>query len=113
MSPQTPAMARQNATFYCLLAVSDWQSVTEHLERNMRRLRSQTTEPLETAIEKATLKDLAAFRRKLAAPRESIADDRTQLLVATGTVTARSADRQVSRLRRPPSDVTLSQLSHI
>lgn len=92
MSPQVPPVTQKEVTFNCLLAVSDWQSITEDLEQHMRRLQSQATE----SLEKPTLEALGAFRRTLAAVRVSIANNEEQMLLATGMATVRSVSRQVS-----------------
>ena len=91
MSRQDSLVAQLEAKFHYLLNVSDWQSIIEDLERNLRRLQSRATE----SLEKKTLEDLGAFRRKVAATRESIADDEARMLVATGMATMRSVGRQV------------------
>lgn len=92
MVPQARSVARREITFHCLLAVSDWQSITEDLENDMRRLQSKATEPLD----KATLEALGAFRRILAAARVSLANDERQMLFAAGKATVASVGRQVS-----------------
>lgn len=109
MSPQDPPVAQLEATFHCLLNVSDWQSIIEDLERNMRRLQSRATE----SLEKNTLEDLGAFRRKLAAALESIADDEARMLIATGMATMRSVGRQVSPPHTVISGITFSQATEI
>jgi len=71
MSPQIPPIAPNETKFHCLLSVSDWQSITEDLEHDMRRLQSQATQ----SLDKKTLETLGAFRRIVAAARISIANN--------------------------------------
>ena len=92
MSPQHPPVARQALLFHCLLSVSDWQSIIEDLEHDMRRLQSQATE----SLAKETLEALGAFRRILASARVAIANNEKEMLISTGMATMRSVGRQVS-----------------
>ena len=92
MSPQDPPVAPQAVLFHCLLSVSDWQSITEDLEHDMRRLQSQATE----SLDKKTLEALGAFNRILASARVAIANNEKEMLISTGMATMRSVGRQVS-----------------
>jgi hypothetical protein len=106
MGPQSPPVGPRHGTFHCLLAISDWQSIIEDLERDMRRLQSQATQ----SLEKTTLEAMGLFRRRLAATRESIADNDLHSLLATGTTTVRNI-RHVST-QRPLSPRTHSLFTH-
>jgi hypothetical protein len=92
MSPKIPPTEPNGTMFHYLLSVSDWQSITEDLEHDMRRLQSQATE----SLDKKMLEALGAFRRILAAARVSIANNEKQMLLATGMATVGSVGRQVS-----------------
>jgi predicted extracellular nuclease len=91
MTPQPTPALRLKGTFHCLLIVSDWQSIIEDLEQDMRRLQSQAPE----SRDKTTLEAMGAFRRILAAARVSIANNERQMLLATGMATRRIVGRQV------------------
>lgn len=93
MSPRHPPVARIHASFHGLLIVSDWHSIISDLERDMRRLQIRATE----SLEKGTLEALGVSRRKLAAARETIAENVTDMLLATGRATTGSLSRRVSR----------------
>lgn len=93
MSPRLPPAARMQVTFHGLLVVSDWHSIISDLERDMRRLQIRATE----SLEKGTLEALGVSRRRLAAVREAIAGNVTEMLLATGRATSGSLSRRVSR----------------
>ena len=89
---QPLSVQRRNYIFQCLLTSSDWQSTIGTLEREMRRLQSQAIE----SLEKEALVAMGTFRRKLAAARESIADD--SMLAASRLATTRRVSREVRGL---------------
>jgi hypothetical protein len=74
MSTKTTPDDKRDATFHCLLVVSDWQFLVDEMERKMRELQSLAS----WSVDKTTLNDMRAFRRILAAARETIADNETQ-----------------------------------
>ena len=95
MTSETSSTGLKKTIFHCLLTVSDWQSIADDFEGDLRRLQSQATK----SLEKKTLEALGAFRRTVATAREYIADNEAQMILATGMATLRSVGKQVSRRR--------------
>jgi hypothetical protein len=95
MSIKVPPNVKSDSTFHCLLVVSDWQFLVDELEREIRNLQSLATK----SLDKTTLVDMGSFRRKIAAARESIADNEAQMLLATGMATKKNVGGLVSRMR--------------
>jgi len=95
MSTKVLPDARSGDIFHCLLVVSDWQFFVEELERKLRNLQSRATESLDRTM----LKEMGAFRRILAAARETIADNEAQMLLTTGMATKINIGGMVSCMR--------------
>jgi hypothetical protein len=96
MSTKATPGVRLDATFHCLLVVSDWQFLVDRMECMLRELQSLAS----GSLDKTTLDDMGSFRRILAAARESIADNETQMLLATGMATKRNVGGLVSQAPR-------------
>lgn len=71
--------SHEDASFHCLIVVSEWQSIIEDIERDMRHLQSQTAK----SMTRTSLLELSRFRRILAGTRNSIADDSSRLRLFT------------------------------
>lgn len=79
MCRQPLRRSHEDASFHCLIVVSEWQSIVEDIERDMRHLQSQAAE----SKTRTALLRLSKFRRILAGTRESIADDSLRLRLLT------------------------------
>lgn len=83
----------EDASFHCLIVVSEWQSIVEDIERDMRHLQSQAAE----SKTRTALLRLSKFRRILAGTRESIADDSLRLRLLTRKAVLEYISMQVRR----------------
>ena len=92
MSIKVPPNVKSDSTFHCLLVVSDWQFLVDQLERVLQSFATKS-------LDKTTLAQMGSFRRKIAAARESIADNEAQMLLATGMATKNNVGGLVSRTR--------------